>query len=161
MVDGRDISLGMVCRIRPVAFVMNDQIASVIVQCFGLLLTSIVIPWAIMAYQRRTGVDITAQERQAVYNAADTSVGIVQKLVTQGKIHPDEVLPSNPEIVFHAQAALDTVPDAAIAQKTTPAAMARIIAARIVIPAPVLQPLPRWAPAIPPPGPLVPRQEFP
>jgi len=143
-------------RIRAVAFAMNDQIASVLVQCFGLILTSIVIPWAILAYQQRTRTVITDQERKAIYNSADTAVGLVQKLVVQGKIHPSEVLPSHPEIIFQAQAALNRVPDAAAAQRASPAAMADIIASRVDITAPVLP----WSPT-PPPHPLVPRQGFP
>ena len=101
--------------------------------CLGaaaLIMTGIVIPWAITAYQQRTGKQITDQQRSAVYSAAQTAGGIIETLLHQGKLSVADVTPDNPAIVKQAYAAVHRVSDAAAAQNTSVADMANLIVGR-------------------------------
>lgn len=97
----------------------------------AVLVNAIVIPWAISAYQKRTGVQITDQQRAAVYSAMDTAKGILQTQLDQGKIKVSDIHPNSPVVVEAAQAALDRVPDSAKAQGMELQAAAQIVASRV------------------------------
>ncbi len=113
----------------------------IIIKACAALMTSVVIPWAILAYQRRTGVAVTDQQRAAVYSAIQTATGIIQTQFDQGKMTA-QVTPGNSAIQAEARIALATVPDAAKAQGATVDMVARKIVANVDIiprtPAPVV-----------------------
>lgn len=113
---------------------------STVVDAFSGLLASVVIPWAIMAYQRRTGVQITEQQRQAVYNALDTAKGLLETRIDQGRLAVHEVAHDHPEVIEAAQAALARVPNSAAAQGMTTEAAAAIIVGRMDTARPVPTP---------------------
>lgn len=96
----------------------------------GLLLTTVIsiyVPKAIAAFQARTGVQVTDQERAAIYASAHTAAGIIETQLDQGALKLEHVTPDHPVIVAQAKAAIDRVPDEAKSQNTTDAAMAQII----------------------------------
>ena len=90
-------------------------------------LIGVLVPRAIAAFERRTGVALTDQQRAAVMQAARTQAGIVETMLQQRVLQLSQVKADNPEMVAQARAALSRVPDAAAAVGTTPAAMAAII----------------------------------
>lgn len=90
-------------------------------------LIALYVPKAIAAFERRTGIQLTDQQRAAVRAAADTQAGIVETMLQQGAIKLADVTPGNPVMIQQAEAALARVPVAAKAQGTTPSAMAAVI----------------------------------
>lgn len=84
-------------------------------------------PRVIAAFEQRTGLQLTDQQRDAVIHAAQTQAGIVETMIQQGAMKLADVKPDNPLMIAHAKQALARVPEAASAQGTTPAAMAAII----------------------------------
>jgi hypothetical protein len=100
----------------------------------GLLLTALIgvyIPQGIAAFQKRTGIQVTAQEQASVYAAAQTAAGIVETQLDQGVLRLQHITPENPVIVDHAKAAIASVVGSAFAQNTSQATMARMIVARV------------------------------
>lgn len=95
------------------------------------LLTTVVIPWAIMAYQKRTGVQVTDQQRAAVQATLTTAAGIIQTSLDQGKLRTADIREDHGAVRAQAIAALARVPDAATAQGMTTEAAAAIIVGRV------------------------------
>lgn len=110
---------------------MTREVWSMILQVAMPLVTGIVVPWAIMAYQRRTNVQITDQRRAAIMGAFTTAAGIIQTKLDQGLLKVSDITASNPTIMAESTAALERVPVAAAAEKTTPYAGAAIIVGRV------------------------------
>lgn len=102
-----------------------------LIQALALLVTSVVIPWGIYEFRRRTGVTVTDQERSAVYNSLQTGAGIIQTMLDQGKLKAADVTETNPVVLRVAERSLARVPDAAAAQATTAAGGAEIIVGRV------------------------------
>lgn len=97
----------------------------------ALLLNAVIIPWAIVAYQKRTGVQMTDQQRAAITGALTTEVGLVQNSLNRGALTIADIVPDHPDIVAAAKAALARVP-AAQAKEATPLINATaFIAARV------------------------------
>jgi hypothetical protein len=90
-------------------------------------LIGVLVPRAIAAFERRTGVQLTDQQRAAVMQAMRTEAGILETAMQQGAVRLSQVKPNDPEMLARARAALARVPDAAAAQGTTPQAAAAII----------------------------------
>lgn len=103
----------------------------VIIKGVVTLLSGVVIPWAILAYQARTGKQVTDQQRAAVDKALTTGAGIVQTMIDKGQLPVKDVTPENHLIMIEARSALARVPDSAKAQGTTPAAAAAILAGKL------------------------------
>lgn len=110
---------------------MTDAMWTTIFQAVGLLMTGIFIPWAITVYQKRTAVNLTDQERSAVYHAADTAAGILETMIHQGKAGVAQITPDHPIVLQQAADALAPVYDAGKAQGVTVKSLARIIAGRV------------------------------
>ena len=110
----------------PILQAVMAVIASVIT---GLI--AIFVPRAIAAIEARTKVQITDQERQAVFAALQTAAGIIKTKLDQGVLKIGDITPGNPAVVAQAQAALARVPDSAAAQGTTPVSAAEIIVGRV------------------------------
>jgi hypothetical protein len=111
-----------------------DQLFSDLLQAvataLGAVITFLVAhyaPRAIAAFETRTGIQLSDQQRAAVLNAAQTQAGIVETMIQQGAIKLADVTPTSPAMIDHAKQALARVPNAAAAQGTTPVAMAAII----------------------------------
>jgi hypothetical protein len=112
----------------------------------AMVVTTIVVPFAIWAYHARTGVQITDQQRSAVNAALTTAAGIIQTDLDRGTLKAADISTAHPVVVQAAADALARVPDSAAAQGTTLISAAEIIVGRvstkpatpvIVIPAPV------------------------
>lgn len=100
----------------------------------ALVLTTLIgiyVPKAIAAFERRTGVAVTDQERAAVMGAVTTAAGLLQTKLDQGVLKIGDITPTSPAVVGEANKALDRVPDSAAAQGTTAMAAAAMIAARV------------------------------
>jgi hypothetical protein len=94
-------------------------------------LIAIYVPKAIAAFEARTGVAVTEQERAAVMGAVTTAAGILQNKLAQGVLRISDITPANPAVLGEANMALNRVPVSAANQGTTPAAAAVMIAARV------------------------------
>jgi hypothetical protein len=90
-------------------------------------LIGVLVPRAIAAFERRTGVQLTDQQRAAVMQAARTEAGMLETALQQGVVRLSQVTPTNGAMLDRAAAALARVPESAAAVGTTPAAMAAII----------------------------------
>jgi hypothetical protein len=82
-------------------------------------IAAIYVPKAIAAFTARTGVQVTDQQRAAVYAAVKTATGIIQTRLDQGLLKVSDIHEANPDITSEATAALRSVPDAAQAQGTS------------------------------------------
>ena len=91
----------------------------------------IVLPIAYWAYQKRTGVAVTDQERAAISAALDTAKGQIETDIDQGHLTIGEVVADHPAIVQAAQDALARVPAAAAAQNVSLGTAAQIIVGRV------------------------------
>jgi hypothetical protein len=94
-------------------------------------LTGIYVPKLIAAFERRTDVVVTDQERASVMQSITTATGLIQTRIDQGLLKVSEVSPVNPVVLKEASAALARVPDSATAQKTSVDAAAAMIVARV------------------------------
>ena len=97
----------------------------------AMVIVSLAIPWAIFEYQKRTGIQITDQQRNAIYNALNTAKGMLQTQLDQGRLRISDITPSSTAVVEAAKAALARVPDSAKAQATSVASAAEIIIGRL------------------------------
>ena len=94
-------------------------------------LAAIYVPRAIAAFELRTGISLTDQQRATVIGAAATAAGIIQTKIDQGLIKVADVNVNSPTVRAEAIAAVLRVPDSAAALKTTPDAMAAIIVGKV------------------------------
>jgi hypothetical protein len=90
-------------------------------------LISIYVPKAIAAFEARTHIQLTDQQRSQVMSAASTAAGILETQLDQGALKLEHVTPTNPAILAQAQAAIARVPDAAAALNKTVPSMAETI----------------------------------
>jgi hypothetical protein len=110
---------------------VTDAEWSLIVRCAEPIVSILVIPWAIRAYQNRTRVQVTDQQRAAVQSALTTAAGLVETRLDQGDLKLSDVVPDHPEILAEASAALARVPDAAAAVGISLNAAAHIVVGRV------------------------------
>jgi hypothetical protein len=111
---------------------------SPLVQACSLLVTTVLIPWAIVAYQKRTGVALTDQQRAAAQASLTTAAGSIETLIHQGVMLLADVKPDHPQVVAAAAAALQRVPDSAAALGLTARAAAEIVVGRVATTPPAL-----------------------
>ena len=90
-------------------------------------LIGIYVPRAIAAFEARTHIALTDQQREAVRGAALTQAGIIETQLQQNILRLSQVRADSPEMLAAAKQALARVPQAAAAVGTTPAAMSAII----------------------------------
>jgi hypothetical protein len=117
---------------------MTAALVSQLIQSFmaliGLVLTTLIgvyVPRAIAAFERKTGIVETQQQRDAIMGAVQTAAGLLQAQLNQGLLKVSDLRPSSAVVLQQAAAALDRVPQAAQAQGTTTSAAAVMIAARV------------------------------
>ncbi len=85
------------------------------------------VPRAIAAFEARTHVALTQQQRDAVRQAALTQAGIIETSLQQGVLKLSQVRENSPEMLAAANAALSRVPESAAAVGISKAAMASVI----------------------------------
>lgn len=104
---------------------------SPLVSAAGLLVSSVLVPWAIVAYQKRTGIALTDQQRAAVQGALTTAAGMIETRLDQGTLRIADVRVDHPAVVLAAAEALARVPDAAAAQGVSAVVAAEIVVGKI------------------------------
>ena len=116
---------------------MWSEVLTPILQAAGLALLGFLInvlrqnlPRLIDAFEKRTGLIISEQNRTALDRAADTGAGLIETKLHQGILKIADVNPGNPVVQEIAKETLARVPTAAAAENTTPTAMAHVIVGR-------------------------------
>ena len=105
-------------------------IAQPILAIAGTVLTglaAIYVPKAIAAFQARTGIELTDQQRATVIGAVNTAAGMLETKLDQGVIQVAHVNVGNAAVQAEAQAAINAVPQAMAALQMTPDSVARMI----------------------------------
>jgi len=105
------------------AFALSGTVLAALIAIY----VPIYVPKAIAAFEKRTGIQLSDQQRAAVQDAVATEAGIVETKLQQGTLQLAQVTPTNPAMLEHAQAVLARVPDSANGQGTTAAAIAAMI----------------------------------
>lgn len=111
-------SLDLSVIVQPILAVIGAVIA-------GLL--GIYVPKALAAFQARTGIIVTENQRQTVLGAARTAAGIIETRLDQGAMKVAHVTINNPTVRAMAEDALIEVPKAAAAMNMSVDVMAKII----------------------------------
>jgi hypothetical protein len=109
--------------------IIQAVIAGIATVITGLI--AVYVPRGIAAFEARTQVHITDQERAAIMSAVTTGAGILQTKLDQGILRIGDITPDNKTVVAEAAAALNRVPTAAGNQGTTTSAAAAMIVARV------------------------------
>lgn len=91
----------------------------------GLL--AIYVPRGLAAFQARTGIQLTDQQRAVVLGAVGTAAGVVETKLDQGMMRASHVEIANPVVRAEAVAAINAVPVAAAALNLTVDGVARMI----------------------------------
>lgn len=105
--------------------IFQALIAGVAMLLTGLI--AVYVPKAIAAFEARTHIALTQQQREAIRGAAMTQAGLIETALQQGVLKLSQIRPDTPEMLAQARAALARVPESAAAVGTTPAAMSAII----------------------------------
>jgi len=101
-----------------------------ILEVIGLAIAGIItayVPKAIAAFEARTGLQLTAQQKDTIRGAVQTAAGEVETLIDQKALAVANVKISDPAIQAKAQAAISAVPSAMSALGMTPAGVAKMI----------------------------------
>ncbi len=108
-----------------------DPIIQSVIAGIGLAIAGLIgvyVPKAIAAFERRTGIQLTAQQQATVMGAAATGAGIIQTMLDQGRMKLEHVTVDNPTVRAEAAAAINRVPNAAAAlDKSVPSMAATIV----------------------------------
>lgn len=83
------------------------------------------------AFDRRTNIQLTQQQKDSILSAATTEVGIIRTKLDQGILSMNDVHTNGPEILDHASTAINRVPDAAEKLNKTVPSMAQTIVGMI------------------------------
>lgn len=111
-------SLDLSVIVQPILAVIGAVIAA---------LLGIYVPKALAAFQARTGIILTENQRQTVLGAAQTAAGVIETRLDQGALQVAHVTINNPTVRAMAEDALIEVPKAAAAMNMTVYGMAKII----------------------------------
>ena len=103
-----------------------NPILSVVGLIIAGLLTSYV-PKLITAFEARTGIHLTDQQRTTIEGSVKTAAGEVETLIDQGVLHVSQVHVSDPTVLARARAAIDAAPAAAAALGISESDMARLV----------------------------------
>lgn len=88
-------------------------------------------PPALAAFQARTGIALTDQQRAAVLGAVSTAAGVIETDIDRGALSIAHVHVGNQSVLLQAQSAINAVPNAAAALGLTPDAVARMIVGQV------------------------------
>jgi hypothetical protein len=113
---------------------MWATLASTLLQVVGIIfgtvataLIGVYLPRAISAFETKTKVELSADQKATIIGAAMTAKGIIETKLDQGVMHLSQISTTNPEVVAQAQAAIARVPDTAAAAKKSVSSMAETI----------------------------------
>jgi hypothetical protein len=122
-----------------------SEIVKALIAASSIVATTLIgiyVPRAISAFERRTGLVATAQERLAIQAAVTTAAGLLETRLDQGALKISDITPGSPAVVKETLAALARVPDAVAAQGVTrDDAAAMIVAATNTSPGVVVPPI--------------------
>jgi hypothetical protein len=104
--------------VQPILAVIGTVIA-------GLL--TVYVPKALAAFQARTKIQLTDQQRATVLGAVRTAAGVIETTLDQGALRLAHVNVTNATVRDEATAAINAVPVAAAALNMTVDGMARMI----------------------------------
>jgi hypothetical protein len=104
--------------VQPILAVTGAVIAS---------LLAIYVPKALAAFQARTNIQLTDQQRATVLGAVRTAAGVIETSLDQGVLRVAHVDIANPTVRAEAAAAINAVPVAAAALNMTVDGVARMI----------------------------------
>lgn len=90
-------------------------------------LAAVYVPKAIAAFQDRTGIILTENQRQTVKGAVDTAAGVLETALDKGAAKVEHIEIGTPQVTQQAQAVISAVPDAAAALGLTVAGVSRMI----------------------------------
>src|ERR1035437_4184994 len=101
-----------------------------LLQLAGIVLTGLIalyLPRAIAAFEARTGIQFTEQQKATILSGAQAAKGTVETRIDQKIMSVSEVHIDNPEIRYLAHEVIDNAPAAAAAIGATPDSVARSI----------------------------------
>lgn len=105
-------------------------ITQALVAGVALLMTGLIriyVPRIIAAFERRTDIQLTDQQKATLVGAATTEVGIIKMKLEQGALTMQDIKPDNPNMLAHATSAIDRVPDTAEKMNKTVPSMSETI----------------------------------
>lgn len=111
-------TLDLTAIVQPILAVIGAVIAS---------LLAIYVPKALAAFQARTKIQLTDQQRATVLGAVKTAAGIIETSLDQGLLRVAHIEVANPTVRAQAAAAINAVPIAAAALNLTVDGVARMI----------------------------------
>lgn len=86
---------------------------------------------AIAAFQKRTNIQLTDQQRAAVLGAVQTAAGEINLELSKGLMSLSDVHADNPTVKALATAAVNTVPDSAAALGVASADAAKMVVGKV------------------------------
>jgi hypothetical protein len=89
------------------------------------------VPMALAAFQKRTGIVLTANQQAAVQAAAQNAAGRIETLIDQKALSVAHVSVGSPTIQAEAQAVIGYLPEAAAALGVTPDSVAAMIVGKV------------------------------
>lgn len=105
-----------------------------ILEVIGLAIAAFIttyVPRVIAAFEARTGIQFTEQQRAIMLGSVQTSAGELQTLIDQKALDIAHVNVSNPVILAKARGAIDAVSNASKALGMTEAGVARMLVGRL------------------------------
>lgn len=100
----------------------------------GIVITALIpiyVPRAIAAFQARTGVVLTENQRQTVLDAVKTGAGVLETKLDQHAIAVEHIQIGSAAVAAQAQAVIDAVPVAIAALDLHPEDVARMIVGKV------------------------------
>lgn len=94
-------------------------------------LAAIYVPKALAAFQDRTGIILTENQRQTVKGAVDTAAGVLETALDKGAAKVEHIEIGTPQVTQQAQAVISAVPDAAAALGLTVDGVSRMIVGKV------------------------------
>lgn len=113
----------------PIIQAIVTGLTAIIAAIFAVVVAWIAsyVPKAIQAFENRTKIQVSQQDREALTQAAVTGAGIVETMLDQGVLKLAQVTIDNPLVLEQASLALGRVPGAAVAENKTVESMAQSI----------------------------------
>lgn len=90
-------------------------------------LIAVYVPRALNAFEKRTGIQLTENQRKTVQDAVGTAAGMLETDLDKGALRVAHINVNNPEIQRQAQAVINAVPQSAAALGMTVDGVARMI----------------------------------
>ncbi len=94
-------------------------------------LAAIYVPKALTAFQSRTGIMLTDQQRAVILGFVQTSAGAIETRLDQGILTKAHVSVSNPAVLAEAQSILAAAPVASAALGMTVDGVAKMIVGKV------------------------------